>query len=261
MNGQHPRASCSSSWAQSTRVLAVAALASTGCAGLLALDGYSGAPAEAAPTDEAGLDGRVPVGDGSPPRTDDAAVDGAISCPLPGPITAAQIDARGAWRAPRTFENVCSQSNIDALKSLLSLNPGGVPYADIKIAVGPACSACVFSTDQSGSWQVLVETADAGAIDNRTGSCFAQRSGAACGQARFRVESCLLLACPDEGCGLGGGFYACARLAEQGACRALTETYLAACPGQAADQAACGTIFGAIATSCSGGPGHVIKLD
>ena len=253
----------SSSWAQSRAILAIAVLASTGCAGLLALDGYSGAPDEAAPNDEAGLDGRAPVGvgDGSPPRTDDGAVDGAISCPLPGPITAAQIDARGAWRVPRTFENVCSQSNIDALKSLLSLNPGGVPNAAIKMAVGPVCSACVFSNDQSGAWQVLVETADAGVIDNRTGSCFAQRSGAACGQARFRIESCLFLACPEEGCGLGGGFYACARLAEQGACRALDETYLAACPGQAADQGACGTILGAIATSCSGGPGHDIKLD
>ena len=121
------------------------------------------------------------------------------------------------------------------------------------------CAACTFSPLVGATWQVFVEDG-AGAIDNRLGSCFAQRSGAACGQARFRWESCLDAACSESDCG-AGGVQACLAKAQKGACSGLTNAYVAACPNEAADLTPCGSVFGSIATSCSGGPGNTININ
>ena len=132
-------------------------------------------------------------------------------------------------------------------------------YADIKLSLGAACASCAFSPKAGPKWQVFVEDAG-GAIDNRTGSCFAQRSGTPCGQARFRWETCLDIACPEVDCG-AGGVQTCIVKAQKGACLGLTNTYAAACPNEATDLPICGSIFGAIATSCSGGPGNTIDIN
>ena len=193
-----------------------------------------------------------------PPPVDepDSSTPGA-TCPSTTPITAAEIDAQLLWKAPAAFSNVCTQQNIDALKLLFKNAPagGGVTYAAIKTSLGPTCAACAFSPIAGATWQVFVEDA-AGAVDNRTGSCFAQRSGAACGKARFRWETCLDAACPQSDC--GAGVQACTAKAQKGACKGLTTDYASACPNEVTDLPICGNVFGAIATSCSGGPGNTI---
>lgn len=179
-------------------------------------------------------------------------------CPTTAVITAADIDAQLQWKAPAAFTNVCTQQNIDALKNLFKNAPagGGVKYADIKASLGATCAACAFSPLTGATWQIFVED-NAGAIDNRTGSCFAQRSGAACGKARFRWESCLDAACTEADCG-GNGVQACTTKAQKGACAGLTTDYAKACPNEAVDLPICGNIFASIAASCSGGPGNTI---
>ena len=181
-------------------------------------------------------------------------------CPTTTPITAAEIDAQLNWKAPAAFTNVCTQQNIDDLKLLFKNAPagGGVKFADIKTSLGATCAACAFSPIAGATWQVFVEDA-VGAVDNRTGSCFAQRSGAACGKARFRWETCLDTACSPVDCG-AGSIQVCIAKAQKGACSALTTDYAAACPNEAADLPPCGNIFGAIATSCSGGPANTINI-
>jgi Trypsin-like peptidase domain len=182
-------------------------------------------------------------------------------CPTTDRITAAAIDAPAPWLPPAPFVNVCTQRNIDALKSLVrSAPPGeGVAYTDIKSALGATCASCAFGPIASGNWQVFVEDGS-GVIDNRTGSCFAQRSGTACGRARYRWEACLDQACSDASCG-ASGLAGCFAKAMKGACTDLTADYVTACPNEASDVAACGNLYGSIATSCSGGPTHTIDTN
>ena len=194
------------------------------------------------------------------PPVADANPDPGAVCPTTDPITAADIDAQLLWKAPAAFTNVCTQANIDALKFLFKNAPagGGVKYADIKASLGATCAACAFSPVAGATWQVFVEE-NAGAIDNRTGSCFAQRSGAACGKARFRWESCLDAACTESDCG-ASSVQTCIAKAQKGACSGLTNDYAIACPNEATDLPPCGNIFGSIATSCSGGPNNTINI-
>ena len=205
-------------------------------------------------------DAEPPVDAGPKPKTD-AGPDGAAgTCPTTDPITAADIDAQLAWKAPAPFQTVCTQANIDAAKLLFKSPPaGGVKYADIKTSLGATCAACAFSPVSGATWQVFVEQGG-GAVDNRTGSCFAIRRNATCGQARFRWETCLNAACPESDCG-AGGVAACITKAQQGACFTLTTSYAAACPNEATDVPICANIFGSIATACSGGPGNTINVN
>lgn len=215
-------------------------------------------PTSPAPTSTTPIDASKP-----PPPKVDASTEPppVLTCPTTDPITAADIDAQLLWKAPVAFQNVCTQQNIDDLKNLFKNAPagGGVKYADIKTSLGATCAACAFSPKAGASWQVFVEEVG-GAIDNRTGSCFAQRSGAACGQARFRWETCLDSACPEADCG-PNGVTACTQKAQKVACLSLTNSYVAACPNEVDDLPICGNIFGAIATSCSGGPGNTINVN
>jgi len=110
---------------------------------------------------------------------------------------------------------------------------------------------------QGANWQVFVEEVG-GAVDNSAGSCFAQRSNATCGQARFRWDECLALACDPADCG-GTPLATCAQKAQKGACKTLTNAYVAACPNEVDLIAGCGTFYDSIATNCAGGPGHTIN--
>lgn len=211
------------------------------------------------PVDGPDASKKPPIKDAS--TTPDTGPNPGAVCPTTTPITAADIDATLLWKAPTAFQNVCTQANIDDLKNLFKNAPAGsgVKYADIKTALGAACAGCAFSPIGGANWQVFVED-KAGAIDNRTGSCFAQRSGVACGKARFRWESCLDTACDPVDCVTPSAQQACLQKAQKGACSGLTTDYAAACPNEAADLPPCGNIFGSIATSCSGGPNNTINI-
>lgn len=229
--------------------------------------------------DEGGTEGGKTVisGEGGPPKTTDAGKketsvsppdqDADINppppsgtCPSTTPITAADIDAALPWKPPAPFQNVCSQTNIDALKTAVTNAPAtGISYAAIKTALGTACSACAFSNINAATWQVFVEDAG-GAIDNRSGACFAIRSNSTCGQARVRWEGCLDTACPIDTCGTSQAAYtACVTAAQSGACNSLTSAYATACPNEATLAPICSNMYGAIATVCSGGPSNTIN--
>jgi hypothetical protein len=172
-------------------------------------------------------------------------------CPTTTPITAADIDAEYTWEPPAPYQNVCVQSDIDAVKALLN-SAGSVTFDAIKTALSPTCGACAFSQQSDAHWQVFV-VVPGGDLDNSTASCFAQRSNPSCGQARFRFETCSNAACTDTDCGSDTRLQQCYAKAQTGACQSLTTAYAAACPNESTMIDAC-NVLGAIATSCGGGP-------
>jgi hypothetical protein len=226
----------------------VVCLEATGCGGPLILPDEGGT---AAPTPT--TTGRVPPsppppGWDEPPQPPDDPF-----CPSTTPITAKDIDAQMRWLPPAAIQNVCTQQNIDDLKALFKSTGGGVgvKFADIKVSLGATCSACVFSPIAGPTWQVFVEE-QSGAVDNRTGSCFAQLGDPECGKKRFQFETCLDIACSEADCGFDSTGR-CQQKAQKGACRELTEAYAKACPTESDLLETCGNIFSAIAASCSGG--------
>jgi hypothetical protein len=239
----------------------VIAVAAAGCSGRVA--GYADDASNDVRVVQPGDPGYPGYDSGKklPPKYDANEPDPEGFCPSTDPITAADIDAQLNWQAPAAFTNVCTQQNINDLKTLFKTAPGGggIKFADIKIALGATCASCAFSPMNGGTWQVFVEDGAGGAVDNRTGSCFAHRSGAACGKARFRWESCLESACSEAECG-ADRVQACTQKAQNGACKDLTSDYAKACPNETTDLVPCGNIFGSIATSCSGGPGNTIDI-
>ena len=181
--------------------------------------------------------------------------DAATVCPTTAVITAAEIEAQLQWLPPAAIQQTaCIQQNIDDLKALFKKAPagGGVAFADIKKSLGTTCAACAFSPIKGPTWQVFVEDAT-GAIDNRTGSCFAQLENADCGKKRFEWETCLDSACPTTDCGDAQKVQTCTGKAQKGACKDLTTIYAKACPNEVEQLKLCGNIFTAIAVSCSGG--------
>ena len=206
-------------------------------------------PGDAATADVAKVDSAKP--DVDQPETGDV-----ISCPTTKPITQADIEAQIKWLPPAAIQTVCNQQNIDDLKALFKAAPAGsgVKYADIKKSLGTACAACAFSPIKGPNWQVFVEDTT-GAIDNRTGSCFAQLENADCGNKRFNWESCLDTACPVADCADSTGKVPqkCKQNAQKAACKDLTTVYAKACPNETTILPICGNIFSAIAVSCAGG--------
>jgi hypothetical protein len=161
---------------------------------------------------------------------------------------------------PKAIQTVCTQGNIDALKNLFkNAPPAGVGFADIQTTLGPACAACAFSTTKATNWQVFAEFDGKQAVQNESGSCFAQVKDAACGRARFEWETCLDIACPEADCGAGGRT-ACFPKAYKvgGACKAITDSYVAACPDEVTLIDKCGTTFKSVVASCAGGPNAAI---
>ena len=181
---------------------------------------------------------------------------GPASCPTLTPITEAEVEAQIKWLPPVPSQTVCTQPDIDSLKALFkSATPGkGIAFADIKKSLGATCSACAFSPIAGPNWQVFVED-KAGAIDNRTGSCFAQLENVECGRKRFNWESCLNAACPTADCADATGKVPskCKQNAQKAACKDLTTAYAKACPNETTILPICGNIFSAITVSCSGG--------
>jgi hypothetical protein len=192
---------------------------------------------------------KTPEGDGP--------VDPPTVCPTTDPITAADIEKQLNWLPPAAVQSVCTQANIDDLKALFKSAPAtGVAFTDINTKLGATCAACAFSNDKSTTnWQVFAKFDGKSAVQNESGSCFAQIKDAACGKARFEWETCLDIACPETDCGADKR-QACFPKAYKvgGACKAITDAYVAACPDEQGLIDACGTTFKSLAVSCAGGP-------
>ncbi len=239
-------------------VCGVALLLSVGCTAILGVEDY--APGSGTPADAGNLADDATEPDGA--LRDAARKDGddaAPGCPSTTPITEAEVDALASWKAPSAFQNVCTQKNVDDLKALFKASLGEVTAPDVRAALGAACAACAVSKGTDPTWQVIVENGSS-TINNGLGSCLAIRDGNACGQAAFRLETCVGLACPVASCGGSGSEVQCATAAQKGACLALNDAYVATCPGSVgADFSICSNVFGALATVCAGGPTNTIN--
>jgi hypothetical protein len=207
--------------------------------------------AEASADSDAAADAGADAAADTGPRT---------NCPTGGPIT--EADLGRTWMPPFAVRSVCTQQAIDSLKTLYATNTdGGLTFTSIQSALGPSCSACVFSPEISDggltpNWSVYIEV-DGGAqgtlfVDNRTGSCFARYSNNTCGKLRWEFERCLRIACLD--CTTTSATTQCKRDAQNGACKDITNAYATACPNETDLIADCDNIYKTIAASCSGGP-------
>lgn len=237
-----------------TRLLALASMTALAAAAFTAATaGCSSSGGGGGDAQEAGVDA-TPGADAG--KKDTEAPDANTvnpSCPTTAPL--AEADLAKSWLAPTIpAQDVCDQGNIDALKAAFKTAPAtGLPFADIKAALGATCAACVFSPIAGPTWQVFVED-DGGALDNRTGSCFAQLANVDCGRKRAKFEDCLEAACTKANCGMTASVLSdCHKTAQNGACLDVTTAYVTACPGESTDLPLCGNLFAAIGASCAGG--------
>lgn len=240
-----------------TRLFVMLSLA--GVAGMLAATAVPGCSSETTETtaaEEGGTDASVDVKrapiEAAPEEVPET---GPATCPPTTPIAAADLTK---WQPPGPIQDVCTQPNIDALKAAFKASTTGtVKYTDIKTALGAPCSACVFSalnTDGgvTPTWSVFVEGTTGGAFDNRTASCFARLQDETCGRTRSQFEFCLRAACKMPDCATDADLKKCKSTAQSGACKTITDAYVAACPKETELLDAC-TIYSSIAISCSGG--------
>ena len=225
------------------------------------VEGCSSDSTTATTEDDAGTDSSTPrpPRDAAPPEPVDS---GPQTCPTLDPISEADIAAK--WMPPPAIVDggedggdggvACTQANIDALKAAFAASMGSVKYTDIKTALGAQCTACAFSPfvyadgGLAQEWSVFVDV-DGGAIDNRSGSCFAHRVDNNCGKLRYEFEQCLRIACKD--CDTAQA-QKCRQDAQKDACKAITNSYASACADEVNLLKVC-NIYGAIATQCSGG--------
>jgi hypothetical protein len=166
---------------------------------------------------------------------------------------------------PKAPQDVCTQTNIDALKALINASgTSGTKFTDIKSTLGatPACVACAFGPDTATNWQPYVETntgGTAGFISNRFGSCLAQVESAACGKAYFQYDICLKIACNTTDCTTASAVSTCQTAASKAgaACNALGTAFATACPNAQTQLGAggvCSSSPASIAASCAAGP-------
>lgn len=240
-----------------TRLFMMLSLA--GLAGVLAtaaIPGCSSDTTEATTADDGGGDVTADVKktpmEAAPEEVPET---GPATCPPTTPIAATDLTK---WEPPAAVQDVCTQANVDALKAAFKASTtGSVKFADIKTTLGATCSACVFSplnTDGglTPNWSVFVETGT-GAYDNRTASCFARLKDETCGRTRSNFEFCLRAACKMPDCATDADVKTCKTKAQSGACKAITDAYVAACPNESELLDAC-NIYASIGVSCSGGP-------
>jgi hypothetical protein len=238
-----------------TRLFAMLSLA--GLSGVLAAAAVPGCSSttETAAESEGGVDASVDVKkapiEAAPEEVPET---GPAICPTTTPIAVADL---AAWQPPAAVQNVCDQGDVDALKAAFKASTtGSVKFTDIKTALGAECSACVFSplaTDAGATpnWSVFVETGT-GALDNRTASCFARLKDETCGRTRSQFEFCLRKACPATDCPTPAEVTKCKQDVQNGACKDITDAYVAACPEESDLLDAC-TVYTSITLSCSGG--------
>lgn len=230
----------------------------SGLAALLAATatpGCSSDTTEATASEEGGTDASVDVKkapiEAAPEEVPEA---GPAVCPPTTPVVAASLTK---WGPPPAVQgSACTQENVDALKAAFKASTTGtVKYSDIKTAIGTTCSACVFSplngdAGLSPNWSVFVETGT-GAIDNRTASCFARLKDETCGRTRSQFEFCLRAACKMPDCTTDAEVKTCKMKVQSGACKAITDAYVAACPEEGMLLDAC-SLYASIGLSCSG---------
>lgn len=194
-----------------------------------------------APTTESGAE---------PTPSEASAEVGPPSCPTTVPIGLADIGLK--WFAPGPSQNACNQANLDALKAAFASAGGSAKYSDIETSLGPTCSACVFTVKSADRWGLIIKDGAAVVADNSLGACFGELSTAACGKARFEIDYCLDMVCPQATCGTDTKD--CNTKALKGACETFLVPYTAACPEEETLIRACASFARVIEVVCGGGP-------
>ena len=221
----------------------MAAVAASGCSSTTTVDGT--------PTAETGPDAKGPLKEAAPPDPDVEA--GPATCPAPTPVTEADIGL--TWVAPGTPQSVCGQADLDALKALFAAGKGSAKYVDIEKALGATCGPCVFTAKAGARWGVIIKDGAQIAADNSQGACFAVLSTTECGKARFNIDSCLDIACPQQECGSDeASARACNTKALKGPCKAFVAPYTTACPDETTLLKNCNSFTRVIEVVCGGGP-------
>jgi hypothetical protein len=217
----------------------MAAVAASGCS--------SSSPIETGPTTDATTDTK-------PTQKPDAAEDPdaetpAGTCPTTDPITAADIGL--TWVAPGAPQAVCGQADLDALKKVFADGKGSAKYTDIEKSLGATCGPCVFTAKAGARWGMIIKDGANIIADNSLGACFGALSTAECGKARFEIDSCLDIACPQTDCGTDTS--ACNTKALKGACKSFVTPYTAACPDEQTLIDNCTNFVRIIEVTCGGG--------
>ena len=217
----------------------MAAVAASGCSSSTVVD--------TTPPAEAGSDAKTkPVVEAGP--EDDAAVPPG-TCPTPDPVTSADIGL--TWVPPGPPQAVCGQADLDALKKVFADGKGSAKYTDIEAALGATCGPCVFTAKTGARWGMIIKDGAKIAADNSLGACFGALSTAECGKARFEIDSCLEIACPQSDCGTDTK--ACNAKALKGACKSFVAPYTTACPDETTLIDNCTNFVRIIEVTCGGG--------
>jgi len=217
----------------------MAAVAASGCSSTTTVD-----PGTA----ETGVDAKTDA----PAKVDAATPEedtGAGTCPTTTPVTAADIGL--TWVAPGAPQNVCNQADLDALKAVFAAGKGSAKYSDIEKSLGATCGPCVFTAVKGTRWGMIIKDGANPVADNSLGACFGALSTAECGKARFEIDSCLDIACPQSDCGTDTS--ACNTKALKGACKSFVTPYTAACPDESALLTNCANFVRIIEITCGGG--------
>jgi hypothetical protein len=175
---------------------------------------------------------------------------GPSTCPSTDPITAADIGL--TWVAPGAIQNVCTQQNLDDLKALFDAGKGSAKYTDIEKSLGATCGPCVFTAAKGARWGMIIKDGANIVADNSLGACFGVVGSAECGKARFEIDSCLDIACPQTDCGTDTS--ACNQKALKGACKSFIAPYTTACPDEQTLIDTCTNFVRIIEVTCGGGP-------
>ena len=216
----------------------MAAVAASGCSSSSPLP-------EASPTPDASTDVKVTPKEASVDPVDEA----GGTCPTTTPVTAADIGL--TWVAPGAPQNVCNQADLDALKAVFDAGKGSAKYSDIEKSLGATCGPCVFTAVKGARWGMIIKDGANPVADNSLGACFGALSTAECGKARFEIDSCLDIACPQSDCGTDTS--ACNTKALKGACKSFVTPYTTACPDETALLTNCANFVRIIEITCGGG--------
>ena len=203
-------------------------------------------PAACAP--DAPSAGPGDAGDGSA-QDGNAADAEPARCPSTQPVVVADIGL--TWVAPGPAREVCTQADLDALRTVFGSGSGAATYADIEKVLSFACRPCVFTNVVGPRWGMIIKDGAKIVADNTLGACFGVLSTPECGEMRFQIDACLDIACPQAACGTNTE--SCNTKALVGACKSFLDRYAAACPDERTLLEQCGNFLRTTEVTCGGG--------
>lgn len=175
-------------------------------------------------------------------------------CPRGGDVTELDVQQafNGPWKAPSAVQNVCTQTDLNKVKTLFQSSTS-VTFTALKSALAPSCASCVFTPDSASGWGMLVEFTD-GVYQNYA-SCYAHATNASCAKNLAYFDICLNAVCDEADCGSSQAVRSCNTKASTGGCSTFSQSVNTACGQTGLDtiDSKCGNIFQLMAVTCGGG--------